>query len=318
NQNAGLSGPMRRARLALCGRHRLPIGFCFLKHPKTGLREMARHSHLRFVVATACSDPLVKPADMIVATTLAIKDRAVSRLHKGPLQINIDIAAHRSVIEFAAAGVLARYQAAVARQLLGTAEALDTSDLGPNHHRQDLADSRQSLKPGCLGTRSKNLDHFCFYRFEILAHVIQLIQYALKGLLGMRRKLTRKLHHDLTAALAKGITHALHDVPVFSQRGMHAVLKVRCSLSTIRVRGSSRASRTEEDGIQTVGRVPVLCSRFIPRASSLSLLLTMPIITLANRALTSCGIPPPASISSTTQYQFPTVSTATGDPSLHR
>src|SRR5438093_4674820 len=276
NQNAGLSGPMRRARLALCGRHRLPIGFCFLKHPKTGLRETARYSHLRFVVATACSDPLVKPADMIVATTLAIKDRAVSRLHKGPLQINIDIAAHRSVIEFAAAGVLARYQAAVARQLLGTAEALDTSDLGPNHHRQDLADSRQSLKPDCLGTRSKNLDHFCFYRFEILAHVIQLIQYALKGLLGMRRKLTRKLHHDLTAALAKGITHALHDVPVFSQRGMHAVLKVRCSLSTIRVRGSSRASRTEEDGIQTVGRVPVLCSRFIPRASSLSILLTMP------------------------------------------
>src|SRR5262249_22712500 len=49
-----------------------------------------------------------------------------------------------------------------------------------------------------------------------------------------------------------------------------------------------------------------------------SLLLTLPIISLANRALTSCGLPPPASISSTTQYQFPTVSTATGDPPAHR
>src|SRR5438445_1003009 len=56
----------------------------------------------------------------------------------------------------------------------------------------------------------------------------------------------------------------------------------------MRVRGSSRASRTDEGGIQTVGNVPVLCSRFIPLASSLSLLFTLPIISFASRALTSC------------------------------
>src|SRR5687768_636608 len=83
NQDAGLSGPMSRARLALRGRHRFPIGFSFLKHPEACLREVAGNSHFGFAMAPPWLDPLVKPADMIVATTLAIKDRAVSRLNKG-------------------------------------------------------------------------------------------------------------------------------------------------------------------------------------------------------------------------------------------
>src|SRR5512145_327876 len=226
NQNAGLSGPMNAARLALCGRHRLPIGLSFLKYPKTSFREMARHRHLRLAVTSACFDPWVKLADMIVATTLAIKYRAVGRLHKGPLQINIDVAAHRPVTEFAAAGVLARHQAAVARQLLGTAEALNGSDLGPNHYCQDLAHPRQSLEQGGLGTWSKNLCHFGFDRFEILSQVIQLIEYGFKGPLGMGRKLTDEFHDDLMAALAKGIGCPLHHISVLAQSGMHAVLKL--------------------------------------------------------------------------------------------
>ena len=96
NQHAGLSGPMSAARLPLGGRHRFPIGLSFLKHPKTGLREMTRHGHLGFAMTPACFDPLVKPAGMTVATALAIKDRAIGRFHKGPLQIHLDIAAHRS------------------------------------------------------------------------------------------------------------------------------------------------------------------------------------------------------------------------------
>src|SRR6476620_7205181 len=86
----------------------------------------------------------------------------------------------------------------------------------------------------------------------------------------------------------------------------------------MRVRASSRASQTALDATHTVGNVPVRCNRFIPLASSLSLLLTLPIINLADRALTNCGFPPPASISSTTQYQLPTVSTATEQPGVHR
>ena len=129
---------------------------------------------------------------MIIATTLAIKDRAIGCLHKGPFQIHIDIASHRPEANLATTGVLPRHQPAVARQLFGTAKALDGADLSPNHHRQDLADFRQSLKPGRLRTGSKSLGPFCFYSFEILPHVIELVQYALKGLLGMRRKLFQK------------------------------------------------------------------------------------------------------------------------------
>lgn len=63
-----------------------------------------------------------------------------------------------------------------------------------------------------------------------------------------------------------------------------------------------------------MGSVPVRWSRFSPRASSLSVLFTMPSMRFALRAWTSCGIWPAASISSTIQYQFPTVSSATGEP----
>ncbi len=104
NQNAGLRGPLRSTRLALRGRQRFPIGLSFLKYPKTSFREMARHGHLSLAVTSACLNSLVKLADMVVLTSLAIKHRAVSRLHQGPLQINIDVAAHRPVTKFAAAG----------------------------------------------------------------------------------------------------------------------------------------------------------------------------------------------------------------------
>src|SRR3990170_1021100 len=231
NQNAGLSGPMRRTRLPLRGRHRFPIGFSFLKHPETGFREMARDGHFCLAVATPGLNPLVKPADLIVATALSVKQRTVSRLDKGPLQIHIDIAAYRSKANLPPTGVLPRHQPAVAGEPLGTAEALNGADLGPNHHRQNLAYSRLSLKQGGLGTRRKNFDHFCFDRFEILAHVIELIEYASERLFGVGRKLYQKFGHDLTSTLAKGIARPLHPIPVLAQCGMHAIFKLR-SLAT--------------------------------------------------------------------------------------
>src|SRR5262245_25158657 len=96
NQNAGLGGPMRSARSALCGRHRLSIGLSFFKHPETGLREVSRDSHFGLAIAAAGFDPLVKPADVIIAAALGVKDRAIGRLPKGPLQIHIDIAPDRT------------------------------------------------------------------------------------------------------------------------------------------------------------------------------------------------------------------------------
>src|SRR4030095_8554324 len=146
NQNTGLTGSMRHARLALRGRHRFPIGLSFLKHPKTSLREVASHSHLRFAVATPRVDSLVKPADMMVATALSVKQGTVGGFHEGP----------------------------VARQLLGSTETLNGADLGPNHHRQDVSHSRQRLKPGGLGTRSKDLHHLFFNPFQIRTDMIQL------------------------------------------------------------------------------------------------------------------------------------------------
>src|SRR5882724_3828553 len=131
NQHAGLDGPMSLARLALRGRHRFPIGLSFLKHPKTGLREVTGHSHFRFAMAAPGFDPLVKPTDMIVATALSVKHGTVGSFHEGPFQIDIDIAAHRSKTDLPPAGVLSRHQPTIARQLLGSGEALNGADLGP-------------------------------------------------------------------------------------------------------------------------------------------------------------------------------------------
>src|SRR5688500_3357769 len=167
NQDAGLSGPMSRARLALRGRHRFPIGFSFLKHPEACLREVAGNSHFGFAMAPPWLDPLVKPADMIVATTLAIKDRAVSRLNKGPLQIHIDIAGHRSKANLPAAGVLPRHQPAVTRQLLGPAVPLNVADLGPHHERKAIAFHMESLEPVGLERGITNTGHLCIDPYDI-------------------------------------------------------------------------------------------------------------------------------------------------------
>src|SRR5215467_846101 len=250
NQDTGLEGPMRRTRLALRGQHRFPIELSFLKHPKTGLREMACHRHLGPVVAAPSFDPLIKPADMMVATALAIENRAISGFHKGPLQIHVDIAAYRSVVKLAAAGVLARYQAAVARQLLSTIEALDTADLGPNHHRQDLAHPGQALEPRSLRTRGKSADHVRFDGFEILHDVVQLIEHVLEGLAGMGRKLGQQFLDDLTAALAKGIAHLVHDISVLTQGRMHAIFKLGSLLAEHHASArqlTSIANRTRRD-----------------------------------------------------------------------
>ena len=151
NQNAGLSGPMSRARLPLRGRRRFPIGFSFRKHPEACLREMARYGDFCFTVAAPWFDALIKPADMIVATALRVKQRTVGRLDKGPLQIHIDIAAHRSKADLPAARILARHQPTVAGELLGTATtaaALGNPALAVAWLANALAHYEQALAEG--------------------------------------------------------------------------------------------------------------------------------------------------------------------------
>jgi len=72
-----------------------------------------------------------------------------------------------------------------------------------------------------------------------------------------------------------------------------------------------RMSRSSRGGTHTTGSVPARCSRISPRQSSRSVLFWAPSISFAFPAATSCGVHPASSSSSVTQYQFPTVSTAT-------
>jgi len=88
--------------------------------------------------------------------------------------------------------------------------------------------------------------------------------------------------------------------------------RVRWRVMTIRARVISLWSRSSRGGIQTVDKVSLRCSRFSPWTSSLSVLLIIPIISLALRGWTSRVSKPASSISSTIQYQLPVASTATG------
>ena len=145
NQAAGLDGPMDSARLALRGQQ-FPIGLSFLQHPKTGFRQMTRDRHFGAVVAAPGFNPLEKLVDVLVATAFAMEDGAASGFHKGPLQINIDVTAYGPIMKFSTARVFACHQATVARQLLGTVKPVDTADLGPDDHRQDLTHARQTAR----------------------------------------------------------------------------------------------------------------------------------------------------------------------------
>jgi hypothetical protein len=90
--------------------------------------------------------------------------------------------------------------------------------------------------------------------------------------------------------------------------------RVRCATNTTRVRVSSRNSRNGPGGIHAVGSVPFRCNTFIPCVSSLSLLLTCPIINFALRGCTSRGTHCACSISSVIQYQLAVASIATAVP----
>src|SRR5207237_1365865 len=231
NQNAGLDGPMSRARLALRGRHRFPIGFSFFNPPKARLRQVASHGHFGFAMAAARFNPLVKSADMIVATALAIENRAVGSFHKGPLQIHIDISTNRSVVKFPPAGVLTRHQPAVASELLSTGETLHSPNLGPNHHCQDISHSRQTLKQVCFSAWSESLHHLRFDHFKILIDMIELPEHPSNCLFSIGRKLDQNSLHNRTSFFAKSITCLFNHKPVLRQGGMHTVFEL-CSLPT--------------------------------------------------------------------------------------
>src|SRR5207244_2445796 len=202
-------------------------------------------------------------------------------------------------------GVLTRHQPAVASELLSTGETLHSPNLGPNHHCQDIFHSRQTLKQVCFSAWSESLHHLRFDHFKILIDMIELPEHPSNCLFSIGGSLTRIPSTIARPFLPKASLASSTTNPYFAKVACTRFLScVLCRLNTMRVRGSSRASRTDEGGIQTVGNVPVLCSRFIPLASSLSLLFTLPIISFASRALTSCGFPPPSSISSTLLQLF--------------
>src|SRR5271170_6221742 len=87
-----------------------------------------------------------------------------------------------------------------------------------------------------------------------------------------------------------------------------------CCRTDNRVRIRSRKSNSLAGGIHTSGKAPLRSSSASPLASNRSVLFRPGIRFLTSNACANRGSSPASSIARTSQYQFPDVSSATGDP----
>src|SRR3989441_7515678 len=238
---------------------------------------------------------------------------------KGPLEIAVVVRPGGTEAGLPAARVDAWRRARIGGQLLGASKPRDVPHLEGNHHGERESDPWEGQEQ--LDGR-RRLEHGLDPLLKLAHPAVQLLDLLEElpaGVRRVRRQKVEPLPQERAAPHAEEVAHLEVVEGVLGQGGVTPFLSCgRCRTSTIRVRGKSRWSRNSPGGIQTVGSVPLRCSRLSPRASSLSVLLISPIISFALRACTSLGTQPAASISSTIQYQLPIVSTATGDPRSQR
>src|SRR5579863_1727636 len=95
----------------------------------------------RLAVALALLQPLVKLPDMLVAVLVAVRDGSIGGFDESPFQIVIGLLGSRPVMCFAAAGMHARHQSGIGRQMGGGRESLDVSDFQMDGRAQNVTDA---------------------------------------------------------------------------------------------------------------------------------------------------------------------------------
>ena len=201
---------------------------------------------------------------------------------KSPLEVGVALLHHVAVVGSAGAGAELGDEAAVAGEVLGGREAVDGADLTITDDGQDLGRSRHRLDEldGWCGLDAR--EDPVFQLLDMVGEGVQdleLLEDAAPGFIGKLPQCGFELWAPFRGKdVASGVEGegvlpgtARHTVPVSCREGRCGqggadpvlpeghwddVTMVRCLAKVMRVRGSSRSSRTSAGGIQTEGSLP--------------------------------------------------------------
>ena len=157
------------------------------------------------------------------------------------------------------------YQAAVAGEVVGGAEAIDGADLSIDDDGEYFGRPGNRLDQLDGGCGLNALDDPVFQLLDVAIESIQELQLLGCAAGGFGGQVLEQVFEIAPPSGGEDITGAVQRKGVLGQGGGDAVLpeghrdgvtRVRWPAKVIRVRGSSRSSRTSVGGIQTEGSLP--------------------------------------------------------------
>jgi hypothetical protein len=149
--------------------------------------------------------------------------------------------------------------------VLGSAEAIDGADFERDDDGQDDTHAGKSLGELHGGAELDALPDPCFQLIDLLLDQLEQFELLVHAAAGLFRQCVDELEQRRPPFGGEDIAGGVQGKSILGQGGMHAVLPeghrddvsaARDLEKAIRVRGSSRASRTSLGGIQTEGSFP--------------------------------------------------------------
>jgi len=274
----------------------------------------------------APADPLVEVDDIFVPPVggMAVSDDHVGGLDKGPLEIGVALLDHTAVVGPAGAGAEFGHQAAVASEVLGGRETIDRADLPLDDDSQDFGRSRDGLDELDGWSGLDAIDDSIFQLLDVVVESVQDLQLLTGAALGLCRKF---LQHRLQ------LGPPLRDEDVAGGVQGESIL---CECGTDAVLDPGTVLGEDHPG---AGQLPLVAHlgwwdpdrgqlAEVEQGGQAVSIEFVGLVDVAHHDLGLGGVgqkgnaagglpglsPPGQAISSTIQYQFPTVSRATGVP----
>ncbi len=157
------------------------------------------------------------------------------------------------------------HQAAVAGEVVGCTEAIDRPGLSIDDNGENFGRSRDRLDELDGGGGLDAIEDAPFQLLDVIAEGVQQLQLLSGAAGGLRGQLIDQSVQVVAPLEGEDIAGVTEGEGVFGQGGGDAVLpeghrdgvtRVRWLAKVMRVRGSSRSSRTSVGGIQTEGSLP--------------------------------------------------------------
>src|SRR4030042_3246965 len=283
-----------------------------LQHRITSFRQVATQSSNGFSMPFGPGNSLVESHHMAAGHAVLISNNGITRLSKGAFKVVINIWSGLTVVRLAARRLYSGHCPTVTGQVCAIPKTCHIPNLKGDEDCQYVSYAGQGHKQLHLRGYLYDLPDTLLYLGNLLLQLIEKSQLLFHGVPGFGWQFHQTLLNKIPSSYPKKVAYLLEGNGIFGKGSMDAVFQAganmyqenphACQLSLV-----SKFSRRNPDGRQ---RTVEGQNSQTPGISSLSVLLILPIISLALPALTRVGICPAFSISSINQYQFPTLSTA--------